>query len=337
MSFRSSLAAALLLLLQGRGHAEPVQLRMSTIAPEGTSWARAIKAFSHEVEALTDGRIHLKWYWGGLAGDELQVFDRIQREQLDGQVASLACVKLAPSLRVLRLAGIFRSAEEQDYVLGLLRGELTSEFRRSGFIGFVANIGEGIVFSRAPVRTMTDLRKLHPWTWTLDEVSAAQLRLMGMNPVLTPIESAARAYESGAIDAFITIPSAALAFQWSQLVHGYTELKFGTIPSCVVIASKAFDALSIKDQEAVREAAARLGVRGQDLGRETDGHLLQIFAKQGMVPTPPDAPLQAEFSRVAREAAHHLPPEALPPELLKKVETWLDDHRQGGEKATSPR
>src|SRR3970282_1171771 len=63
---------------------EAVVLRIATAAPERSGWAREITAFSREVERETQGRVKLKWYWGSVAGDELEVMSRIQRGQLDG-------------------------------------------------------------------------------------------------------------------------------------------------------------------------------------------------------------------------------------------------------------
>ena len=42
--------AAVLLLLGGVARAEPVTLRMAAIAPDGTEWARALKAYAQEIE-----------------------------------------------------------------------------------------------------------------------------------------------------------------------------------------------------------------------------------------------------------------------------------------------
>src|SRR5206468_969252 len=49
--------------------AEPVTLRLATIAPDGTAWAREVRAFNRDVEALTHGQVRFKWYLGAIAGD----------------------------------------------------------------------------------------------------------------------------------------------------------------------------------------------------------------------------------------------------------------------------
>ncbi|MGZ3405855.1 MAG: hypothetical protein ACXVAN_05380, partial [Polyangia bacterium] len=64
----SSLAAA---------HASPAHvLRFATIAPDGTEWARLSRNFAREVEQGTDGEVQIKWYFGGIAGDEKEMIAR---------------------------------------------------------------------------------------------------------------------------------------------------------------------------------------------------------------------------------------------------------------------
>src|SRR3970040_2133930 len=93
--------------------AEPVVLRIGTAAPERSGWAREITAFSREVEHQTQGRVKLKWYWGSVAGDELQVMSRIQRGPLDGTGSGgMMCGEVMPSMRVRRGTGNFQQRGE---------------------------------------------------------------------------------------------------------------------------------------------------------------------------------------------------------------------------------
>src|SRR5262249_9030069 len=66
------LLGILMLLLPASASAQPVSvLRMSTAAPDGTGWARELKAMGDSVQAATHGALRFKWYFGGVTGDEL--------------------------------------------------------------------------------------------------------------------------------------------------------------------------------------------------------------------------------------------------------------------------
>lgn len=97
---RALLLAMVLTAAATRAHAEPVTLRLATVAPDGTGWARELKAFGREISTSTHDDVLIKWYMSGIAGDELQSHERVQRDQLDGILSGgMLCQRLAPSMR----------------------------------------------------------------------------------------------------------------------------------------------------------------------------------------------------------------------------------------------
>src|SRR5262245_3775953 len=91
-------------------------LRMATVAPEGSGWAQLMRRLSSEVLRATRGEVLIRWYWGGVAGDEQMVLRRIEKGQLDGGGLSIACMALSPATRVLELAGLIDGADEAEEV-----------------------------------------------------------------------------------------------------------------------------------------------------------------------------------------------------------------------------
>jgi TRAP-type C4-dicarboxylate transport system substrate-binding protein len=322
------LVLILLGLLANQAAIEPVTLRMSAIAPEGTGWARELRAFSRDVEMRTGSRVRIKWYFGSITGDEMATLERVRRGQLDGLAGSQVCDRLAPSLKASRVMGLLQSYEEATYVMGRLRLQLDSEFKKSGFVGWAAGLGSEIIFSNKPVRSLQDLTTLKLWLWSLDTVMVAQLRALSINVVQTPIEDTLRTLESGAADSLNTIPQAALAFRWSPRMSYFTELRTGFIMGCIAFSNRAIDSLSLADQTALRDATAKLRVRIDDLGRTTDEALLNgLFDKQGLKKVPVSDMLRAQFFAAARQVRSKVPADQVPPDLVQKIESWLADFR----------
>ena len=135
--------------------AEPVTLRFATVAPEGTGWAREFKAFARDAEVLSDGNLRIKWYFGGIAGDESLVPERIRRGQLDAEAAAASCTSIAPSLRVMRVVGMFRRREETHAIIARLRPKLDAEFHKAGYTALsITWFGTDVALSREPIRSM---------------------------------------------------------------------------------------------------------------------------------------------------------------------------------------
>ena len=322
-------ALALLLLAATTGQAAPIRLRMAGVAPEGTTWAREVHGLSRDVEAATDGQVIMKWYLGAIAGDELEIIDRIKRGQLDGEAGAAFCERLAPSIRVLRLIGLLEGRDELRWVMTRMRHRVEAEMGKQGFVGLgFASFGAPILMTRNPVRSMDDLRKTRLWVWTEDDVVQMVLKQMGIPTVPTRLEDAARAYAEGKVDGFVTIPAGALAFQWSSQARYFTELPIGFLPGCLVVSQRAFDALPIAQQTAIRGAGAKMLAHFEDSGRTMDDQLLGgLFDKQGMKRVEVSPGFRDAFFSEARKARDTVAPQIAPKELMTTVLSWLADYR----------
>jgi TRAP-type C4-dicarboxylate transport system substrate-binding protein len=309
--------------------ADPVTLRMSTIAPVGSGWARELSAFARDVEAGTEGSVRVKVYYGGIAGDEFEVLERIKRDQLDGAIGSEMCVRIAPSMKVTRIVGMFASREESAYVVTRLKPLLDQEFLRAGFINLgEATLGPEVLFTRTPVRDMSDLRRLKLWIWDLDGALATQAQSLGLHVQAAPIEQAGKLYDERAIDGFIAIPTGALAFQWSAQVRYLETLRLSYRNGCLLYSSRAFDALGIDQQRIVRASAAKLRARMEDLSARQDDQLLGgLLARQGLSNVPVSEQFRFEFFDAARETRQRLGAKVVPAQLLDQVLSWLADYR----------
>ncbi|MGZ5915533.1 MAG: TRAP transporter substrate-binding protein DctP, partial [Hyphomicrobium sp.] len=281
---------------------DEVTLRMGTMAPEGTAWAHEFNAFAREVESRTWGQVHVKWYFGGISGDESAMGERIRRGQLDGAASGgPLCESLAPSMRVMRVVGLLRTPEEATYVAGRLWSIFEAEFHKSGVVGLgTSTLGPHILFSRTPIRSLAEFKNTRFWVWDRDDVLRAELGMAGANMVALPVADAYRAYDEHRIDGFIAPASVALAFQWSALARYVTDLRLDYISACFVIAERAFDPLPLPARSVIRSAGSKLAVRFANIGAQQDALLLDsLFNKQGVTTEPVDPRFATDFFDLA--------------------------------------
>jgi TRAP-type C4-dicarboxylate transport system substrate-binding protein len=305
-------------------------LRFGSAVPEGTAWAREGQAFAREVATGTNGAVKVRWYLGGIAGDERTMGDRMRRDQLDGMGSGgMLCGQLAPSMRVLRSLGLFQSRDESSYVMGRLKPIFDEEFQKSGYTNlWNAGLGPDVLFSRVPVRSLDELRKLKVWVWDLDDMLKEELAQLGVPSVPLPLEQAARAWDDGKIDGFVAIPTAALAFQWSSQAKFISDVRMAFLPGCLIITNRAFDSLSHEQQQVMQAAAAKFRVRMEELGRTTDDALLGgLFARQGLKSVPVTQAFRAEFFAAVRAARTRLADRLVPRPLYDRVIELLADFR----------
>ncbi len=325
-------AFALLLVVLGSGAAadEPTVIRFGTVAPEGSGWAREGLAFGRDVEQRTEGRVKVKLYFGGITGDEVQTIEQARRGRVDAIASGgMSCLALAPSLRVFRVPGLFRNRAEASYVNGRMQRTVDEEFLKSGFINLgELSIGPDLFFTKAPVRSMNDLKQQQLWVWDLDPVLGVALKGMGLQPIQISLPDALHQFEAGRVQGFVAVPTAALAFQWSTQARYLSDVRLGVLRGCVLITTRAFDALAIEDQQAVRAAGAKAVARLEEVGRAADEALLGgLFAKQGVTTVHAPSSFRDEFFAAATAARDRLPEAIVPHALVLRVLGMLADYR----------
>jgi TRAP-type C4-dicarboxylate transport system substrate-binding protein len=311
------------------GSAEPRTLAFATAAPDGTSWARELRAIARDVEQQTQGSVRMKWYFGGIAGSELDVLGRIRRGQLDGAVSTITCPRLAPSLLVTRIPGLFRTRAEVRATLGVLRPTSQAEFSKNGFVSLVDGVvGPVIILSRVPVRTFDELKKLRMWRWDLDD-GLEVARAVGLDILATPVEQAARAYDEHRVDAFAALPGAALAFQWSTQARYFSDLVIDYLPVCFFMSRDSFEALEPEIRGVVRGAAAKAEAH-LELAFVNEDELLvnRLFAQQGLKRVPVSEELRAGFFEAAERALARVASRLVPSALLEQVTSFLTEYRR---------
>jgi TRAP-type C4-dicarboxylate transport system substrate-binding protein len=309
--------------------AEPQVLRMASVAPEGTNWARELKALGRDIELETHGEVKMKWYLGGIAGSDVEAGQRVARGQLDGIGAGVwQCERWSPSMRVTRLPGLFRDREESKLVGARLRTLFEDELKKSGFIYLGGTeIGPSILFLRKPVKSFAELQQVKLWSLADDVTKVQVLGALGLHIVPVSFEQSRAAFDGGEVDGFAAPPTGALAFQWSTQAHYLLNVVTDWLLGCVVVSARAFDKLPIEHQRVVRAATAKFLVRFDDVGAEADRKLLGgLFERNGMTRIEPDARFQADFA-IASQAAWAKLGGMASPALLEQVRAILDAHR----------
>ena len=329
LTLRYWLTLLSLLASAGRVSAEPQTLRFGTIIPDGSAYAREAKAFGRDVENDTAGRVRIKWLFGGLTGDETQTIERIRRGQVDGAANALACSQLAPSLRVFRLPGLFESRREARQVLARLRSTVADELSKNGFalLG-LEPFGADVFLSNEPIRSLDDLARQRLWVWDQDQVWRDVAALLGLRATPLPLDQVSHALDEHRLDGLIALPTAALAFQWSTQVRYFTPLPSAYLQACLIVSNRAFDALSVEDQRALRAAGAKAAARFDQVCDGQDAALLGgMFEKQGLKKVPTTPALAAAFRTHAHEAAERLDERVVPRALRQRVADWLVEIR----------
>lgn len=64
--------------------AAAAELKIATVAPDGSHWMREMRAAAAEIRERTDGGVEIKFYPGGVMGNDAQVLRKVRVGQLQG-------------------------------------------------------------------------------------------------------------------------------------------------------------------------------------------------------------------------------------------------------------
>ena len=286
MVLRALLAGLLLLSLSGQLYAKTYTLKFATLMPTGTSWTKLLDEWVQEVEEKSGGRLKFKMYPGGVMGDEPDVLRKIRKGQLHGGMfTGYGIGRIYSPARVLEVPFLFKNTDESDYVRTEMMPELEKGFRESGFelLGW-PEVGFIHFFSKHPITSMDDIRKLNIWLWQGDPLGEAFFKAAAIDPVpLSVIDVYTQlSARHGSIDTVYISSFGAIALQWYTKLNYASRIPFTNAIGGLVVSNRFFNKLPQDLQELLKTTGKRLGDDIRLRAREENEKSLAILEKNGI-------------------------------------------------------
>ena len=252
------LLALILFAVTGAAHA--ATLKLATVTPEGSDWMRQMRAGASEIEERTNGRVQIKFYGGGVQGNDAKVLGKIRIGALQGGAFTPSALgALYPDINLYGMPMVFETEEQAAYVRERMDERLLDGLEQAGFVsfGFAAG-GFASIMSNTPVTSLDDLRGQRVWIPEGDRISYETMEAVSLSPVTLPLSDVLTGLQTGLIDIVGISPIGALVLQWHTKVKYMTELPLSYTIGVMVGDKKAFDKLSPADQSVVREVMTRI-------------------------------------------------------------------------------
>ena len=264
-----------------------VTLKIATATPNGSQWMKDMRASSDEIKERTDGRVVIKYYGGGIKGDDAKVLGQIRIRQLQGGAFTPSA--LAAKYSDLNLYGmplVFESEEEAAFVRSRMDAGLQQGLEDIGFVNFgFATSGFASIMSSTPVKTLADLKGKRVWVPEGDSISYASMKAMSLNPVTLPLTDVLTGLQTGLIDIVAIPPIVALVLQWHTKVKYITEVPLVYTVGFMAIDKKTFDKIDADDQAIVREVMTRTYQNFDKVNLVDNQGAYDALVKAGIQPT----------------------------------------------------
>ncbi len=293
---------AMLIALPSQTYAKT--LKIATLAPAGTNWMKEMKKGARIIGEKTEGRVKLKFYPGGVMGNDRSVHRKIKIGQLHGGAFTSGGLSQAfPEIQALSLPMLFNSLEEVDYVRSKIDPVLKQNIEASGFV--LLGISEGgfaRILSKSPLINLESIRHSKVWIPEGDKLVQSTYSTLGISPVSLPISDVFTGLQTGLIETVTVNPTAAIAFQWHSNMSYMTDTPLIYLIGTLAIQKKVFDKLSSGDQAIIRGEIDRVFKRMDQLNRSDNKEAAQALRNQGIEFVKPDAEELARWKALSNKS-----------------------------------
>ncbi|MBT8137277.1 MAG: TRAP transporter substrate-binding protein DctP [Gammaproteobacteria bacterium] len=316
-------------------------LKIATISPEGSYWMTRMREGAAEIQQRTDGRVQLKFYGGGVMGNDKKVLRKMRVGQLHGGTfTSGGLVEQDPDLQLYGLPLLFNSADEVAYVRKRMDEILLKGLeQKSGLVSFgLASGGFARLMSNSPVRSLDDLRGRKIWVPEGDAISYAAMEALGLAPVTLPITDVLTGLQTGLIEIIGSSAVGAVVLQWHTKVSYISDLPVTYIYALLAIDGRAFGRLDPADQQAVREVMEATYREFDAVNDRDDAQANEALAKAGIETVPVEQDQLPQWRRLVGAVNQKQADDGMiSPALLATLQQHLADFRtQQQAAATAP-
>jgi TRAP-type C4-dicarboxylate transport system substrate-binding protein len=320
----------ILLVLMSSATAQ--EIKLATIAPEGSSWMDSMRAGATEIDKRTEGRVKFKFYGGGVQGNDKQVLRKMRIGQLHGGAFTAnGLIDVQQDSQLYAMPMLFNNLEEVQFVRSRMDDKLRERIEQAGYVNFgFAGGGFARLMSNQPIANLKDLEGRKVWVPDGDRFAYEAAKALGISPVLMPLTDVMTGLQTELIDTIMSPPAATIILQWNTKVSYITELPVSYIFAMIAIDKKYFDRIQSADQKIVREVMENIYQNFDRQGNEDNQEAYKALIENGMKPVTPDQGQVPEWRKAVQASNRRLADEgAIDIHLLDELECYLDSFRTG--------
>jgi TRAP-type C4-dicarboxylate transport system substrate-binding protein len=333
----AALAALLALIALGAGalpRAEaqaPIVVRMATLVPDGSSWHLILKETADKWKQLSGGRVSVRLFPGGVAGDDPDVVRKMRLGTLNaGVLTSVGVAELDKSVYAMGIPLMYESYDEVYWVHEKMRPRLEASLDAKGFV--VLNWADGgwvHFFTQKPVAVPDDLRKLKLFSWAGDAEAVEVWRSAGFNPVPLPSTEIATALQTGLVEALGSPPQVAVISQFFNHARHMTNLRWQLLQGATIISKATWEKIPAELRPELLKVAQQDGARLQKEVKDAEQRDVEAMKKRGLTVVPVSAAQKAEWQKLTESMYPRIRGKIVPADAFDEAMRWRDEYRKG--------
>ncbi|HTO96873.1 MAG TPA: TRAP transporter substrate-binding protein DctP, partial [Myxococcales bacterium] len=181
-----NLLAAAVALLATSARAEPVTIKLGTLAPQGSTWHDLLRELGQKWEEASGGQVKLRIYAGGAQGGEGDMVRKMSVGQLQAAaISNIGMHDVAAEPQGMSVPLLFQDEAQMQCALKKVQPRIEQVLQERGLVAIQwSTIGAIHLFCDRPRRNPTEAADAKIWAWEGDPKSVEAFRLAGLKPVV---------------------------------------------------------------------------------------------------------------------------------------------------------
>ncbi len=310
-------------------------IKVASVMPEGSPWTKVLREMAAEIQKQTNGEVAMVIYAGGVSGDEADVIRKMRVNRIHAAgFTGVGLGMIVPQMRILESPLLFESQQEVDFVKEAVFDEFSAAFAKEGYI-FLGYVDGGFVyfFSKTGMAEPDDLKKVKMWLWTQDRIAETFLDVFGIKAYPLHVADVNTGLETGMIDAFYSVPVAAVSFQWYWRVQYMLDYPMVSSTGGFLINRDIFGQLSEQNRTVLKTLTKKYCGELVQITRDANVEAIKVLTEAGIKLTKPSHAQIEFFRQKARETYERNIPGLYSRALFEKIQGLIKSYR---EKAAKP-
>lgn len=310
--------------------AETMRINLGTLAPHGTHYHHSMLSMGEKWREASGGTIRLVVYPGGIQGGEADMVRLMQVDTLQAAMLSVAGLSdIVPQVTALQnLPMAFRSLDEVNYLNNKLSPKLAKLFEQKGFVVlFWGNGGWVRYFSKEPLLTPEDLKKMKMFVWAGDPDHVDILRHAGYNPVPLEPSDLMTSIKTPMVEAAPLYPIWALSAQIYLSANHMLELNWAPLVGAAVIRADTWKRIPAPLRENLLKIAGEVGREINENSRKELFEAVEAMKRRGLIVHAVSPELESKWRTEAERFYPEIRGRIVPADIFDEALRLLDEYR----------
>ena len=308
----------------------PIIVRTATLVPDGSSWHLILKETADKWKQLSGGRVTVRLFPGGVAGDDPDVVRKMRLGTLNGGVlTSVGVAELDKSVYAMGIPLMYDSYEEVYWVHEKMRPRLEASLEAKGYVVLNwADAGWVHFFTTKPVAVPDDLRKLKLFSWAGDAEAVEIWRSAGFNPVPLPSTEISTALQTGLVEALGAPPQVTVISQYFNHAKYMTDFRWQLLQGATVISKATWEKIPADLRPAMLKVAQEDGARLRKDVRDSEPRDIEAMKKRSLTVVPVSAAQKAQWQKLTESIYPVIRGKVVPAEAFDEAMRYRDEYRK---------